>query len=176
MLSACAPLPGSLKPFDGTDYKYPPFKYSNAVQAHANYQLRPEHPHPPYQQQWHIRRMALVATALTGAAATWFYCPSEISKATWITFTSVFLKQIATVTTQFCAQAEAQTIKLKPEDSISIYAHKIEDHVNKSRPEFNARMRNKKYVNVFIQGVPFYLKGFDNGKKQWIHLSLISNF
>ena len=165
MLSACAPLSGDLKPFDGTDYKYPPSQFLNAVQAHATYQLGPEPSHPAYQQQWHIRRMALVATALTGPAATWFNGLSETTKATWSTFTAAFLKQFDTVTAQFRAQAEAQTIKFKPEDSISIYACKIEDLVNKGWPEFDAKMRNREYVNVFIQGLPYDLKRIANGKK-----------
>ena len=55
--------------------------------------------------------MALVATALTGPAATWFNGLSEKSKATWSTFTTAFLNQFDAVTAQFRAQAESQTIK-----------------------------------------------------------------
>ena len=97
--------------------------------------------------------MALVATALTGPAATWFNGLSEKSKATWSTFTTAFLNQFDAVTAQFRAQAEAKSIKLKPEVSISIYACKIENSVKKGWPEIDAKMRNREYVNVFIRTI-----------------------
>ena len=150
--SACAPLSGDLKPFDGTDYKYSPEQFLNAVQARATYQLGPEPIHPPYQYQWHVRRMALVATALTGPASTWFNSLPNDKKLDWLTFTTAFFQQFDNVTAQFRAQAETQTIKLNPTESISIYACKIEDLVNKGWPEFDPKMKNREYVYIFIQG------------------------
>ena len=129
---SCAPLSGDLKPFDGTDYKYPPAQFLNAVNARTTYQLGPEPTNPQYQYQWHIRRMALVATALTGPADTWFNSLDNTYKSDWSRFTSIFLKQFDTVTALFRAQAEAQIIKFNPStDSISVYACKVEDLVNK---------------------------------------------
>ena len=57
--------------------------------------------------------MALVATALTGPAATWFNSLDNTHKSNWTSSTSFSLKQFDTVTAQFRAQAEAQTIKFE---------------------------------------------------------------
>ena len=109
--------------------------------------------------------MDLVATVLTGPAATWFNGQSETSKANWI---SVFFKKIATITAHFRAQAETQTIKilkLKPEDSTSIFACKVEDVVDKASPELDTEKGYRKYVIVFIQVLPYNIKHLDNGCK-----------
>ena len=95
----CEPLSSDMKRFDGTDHKNSIEQFLNAIQASATYQLGPEHTHPIYQYHWHLRGMAIVATASTDP--TWFNDIGETIKLNWLTFTSAFLQQFDNVTVHF---------------------------------------------------------------------------
>ena len=81
------------------------------------------------------------------------------------TFTLEFLEQIYNVTAWHEVQAEAQDAQVNTHGSISIYACRVKDFVNKRWTEYDAKIPNRKHVSFFIQGLPVKLKRLANEKK-----------
>ena len=76
-----------------------------------------------------------------------------------------FLKQYDSVTAQNKAHAEAENVQFNTHESISVYGCCAEYLVIKDWPKYDAKMRNREYVNVFLQGQSFKLEGLANEKK-----------
>ena len=145
--------------------RYRPENFLNGIKARTMYQIGPILTNPEQYQIWSVRRMALVATSLDGPASSWFNSLSETDTHYWSNFSTKFRKQLDCATIKFKAQAEAQDNHLTTHESISIYACRVENLVIKGWPEMDSKMKNREYVNICIQSLPFKLKCTANGKK-----------
>ena len=140
-MPTCAPISSQLQVIDGTDSRYRPEHFLNGIKACTIYKLGLEPNKPDQKKIWHVRSMVLDATSLDDPTSSWFNGFSEADTQDWSTLTVKFLDQFEKYKPQHTAQAEAQNAPLNTHKSNSIYACRVEDLVNKGRPENDAKMR-----------------------------------
>ena len=61
----------SLRPFDGTDPTYTTEDFLNAITANMVVAAGPEQTDSPYNEDWILKRIAMIRTALFGPAQQW---------------------------------------------------------------------------------------------------------
>ena len=75
------PMQQSLRPFDGTDPTYITEDFLNAITAIMAMMARSEQIDSPYHEEWILKRIAMIQTALVGPAQQWYlHLPLDIEK------------------------------------------------------------------------------------------------
>ena len=104
------------------------------------YQLGPKPTILEQDRIWILRRMALVAISFEGPASSSFNNLSETEMIPEIVFFSIkFLKQFDSATIKIEPEAEAQNIQQATQESISIYACRVEGVLTKGWPELDSK-------------------------------------
>ena len=67
-LGGSMPMQQSLRPFDGTDSTYTTEDFLNAITANMVMRAEPEQTDSPFNEDWILKRIAMIQTALIGPA------------------------------------------------------------------------------------------------------------
>ena len=161
-----------IKPFDGQDHNYTPEEYLQHIEARVTFSLglQPKSEHE--YKFWHARRMAFIQCFLTGTALSWYIRLNDTYKHDWHAFVQAFKKQFSSQKNVYYAQVEALNLTKKDNETVRLFAPKVQQLVEKGWCNENASSIDLKCNEIVTKGLPKNLKDFAN-KIQEEHTSTV---
>ena len=157
-----------IKPFDGLDYNYTPEEYLQHIEARVTFSLGLQPTSENEYKFWHARRMAFIQCSLTGTALSWYIRLNGTYK-----HVQAIKKQFSSQKNACYAQIEARNLTKKDNETVRLFALKVQQLVEKGWCNENASTINLKCNEIFTKGLPKNLKDFAN-KRQVKHTSTVS--
>ena len=161
-----------IKPFDGLDHNYTPEEYLQHIEARVTFSLGLQPTSEHEYKFWHVRRMAFIQCSLTGTALSWYIRLNDTYKHDWHAFVQAFKKQFSSQKNAYYAQVEALNLTKKDNETVRLFALKVQQLVEKGWCNENASTINLKCNEIFTKGLPKNLKDFAN-KRQVKHTSTV---
>ena len=152
LMNMSASIPEPMKPFDGLDHSYTPEEYLQQVEARLTFAIG-EEPlnHPIKYRSWHNRRMAYIQCSLTGTALDWYTNIHISYKQQWNSFVQLFKKQFSSQKTAYYAQVEAMSLMKRDNETVRLFAFRVQQLVKKGWCNENAATINLKNKEIFTK-------------------------
>ena len=147
-----------IKPFDGLDYNYTPEEYLQHIEARVTLSLGLQPTSEHEYKFWHARRMAFIQCSLTGTALTWYLRLNDTYKQDWHAFVQALKKQFSSQKNAYYAQVEALNLSKKDNETVRMFALKVQQLDENGWCYENASTINLKCNEIFTKGLPKTLK------------------
>ena len=165
----------SLRPFDGTNPTNTTEDFLNAITANMVMTAGPEQTDSPFHENWIMKRIAMIQTALTGPAQQWYsHLPLDIKK-DWQAFCREFQKTFDKQQSQTQAKLLVESITRASREQIKTLSLRIEQMTRKAYVNNAPDMRNAQMNDALVKALDPQLariarkKISNNNQLHWNH-------